>query len=473
MSTGGLPLLSGPPPEYSGSEQSCRKCDKEFNVVFTRSRKCNHCGYLYCHSCTDFQALMPRRSSEPGFDVASVCGFCIDNLTITAGGKSYLRKLPLPKLKKYAGDYNIKVNGVLEKDDLIDAIIAARSPTGCLFRENETFYRKHSVPSRRSRRPRGIFARAMDAMGSDRSSPRSPPQAQQRPYQPRQRTTSVPNSFPRPDLDPRRQQQRQPPQQQYQQPPTYQGAGPGPAPPRTPPTRPSATSANVNAPATGRTRASSVSSTPRGASPPPPTLDELLAMPDAELAHLSISTLKAVLFQNHVNARLVVEKEELVSKVRTLLVEERRERERHAHDLEVERLAEEERRREMEEETRMEVDSVGPEPAPASSTGVTRQPDHEAQDEVMSPPSPPPKPPASSPPTPGLSAHAQAMASRLERTGLCVICQDEDANIAIVDCGHLCLCRPCSELIMNSTRECPLCRTRIITEQRLLRIFKT
>jgi len=72
-----------------------------------------------------------------------------------------------------------------------------------------------------------------------------------------------------------------------------------------------------------------------------------------------------------------------------------------------------------------------------------------------------------------LPPKAQAMAATLERTGLCVICQDEEANIAIVDCGHLAMCRGCSDLVMNSSRECPLCRTRIVTEQRLLRIYKT
>ncbi|KAG1718568.1 uncharacterized protein EDB91DRAFT_1184924 [Suillus paluster] len=61
----------------------------------------------------------------------------------------------------------------------------------------------------------------------------------------------------------------------------------------------------------------------------------------------------------------------------------------------------------------------------------------------------------------------------MERSGLCVICQDQEANIAIVDCGHLSTCRICSELVLASSRECPLCRTRIVTEARLLRIFKT
>ena len=72
-----------------------------------------------------------------------------------------------------------------------------------------------------------------------------------------------------------------------------------------------------------------------------PSLDQLLDMSEDDIAHLSIGTLKAVLFQNHVNARLVVEKAELVAKVRTLVEDERRERERHAAMEAAERAAEE------------------------------------------------------------------------------------------------------------------------------------
>ncbi|KAJ6589126.1 hypothetical protein B0H19DRAFT_231469 [Mycena capillaripes] len=60
-----------------------------------------------------------------------------------------------------------------------------------------------------------------------------------------------------------------------------------------------------------------------------------------------------------------------------------------------------------------------------------------------------------------------------ERSGLCVICQDEEAIMAVVDCGHLAMCRGCSEQVMRTSPECPLCRTRIVTEARLIRIFKT
>ena len=38
-------------------------------------------GYSYCHSCSDFQALMPRSGTETGYDSMHVCGFCIEFLT--------------------------------------------------------------------------------------------------------------------------------------------------------------------------------------------------------------------------------------------------------------------------------------------------------------------------------------------------------------------------------------------------------
>lgn len=36
-------------------------------------------GYSYCHSCTDFQALMPR-ADRSGYDPMPVCAYCIENL---------------------------------------------------------------------------------------------------------------------------------------------------------------------------------------------------------------------------------------------------------------------------------------------------------------------------------------------------------------------------------------------------------
>ncbi|OCH85777.1 hypothetical protein OBBRIDRAFT_821399 [Obba rivulosa] len=518
---GGMPLLSGPPPEYNISEGACRKCNKEFNILFTRSRKCNHCGYSYCQSCSDFQALMPRAGPEAGHDVVPVCAFCIENLTITAAGKRKLRQIPLAKLKNYANAYNIDVSRVLERDDLVDALVAARGhapqgANGCLPAANEAYYRRYSVPSRPNSRPRGLFTRAMDAMGNDRPSTHPPPRQQQQqqqmpqrpPYQPRTRTTSGPSSFPRPDLDAHQQRQAPAPQAQPRAWPHESHPRYPPPPGHSPHASPAPASPHGNMPGGGgaqsRPRATSADASPRTRTPAPvpmPTLDELLQMREAQVAALSVHTLKEVLFHNHVNARLVVEKGELVEKVQTLIAEERRERERRAAEEAAESAAMEDARREMEQARRAREEELrrrkeedrsrreredaghgsqeelaaGAEDAYMSAPRKMGDSDYPMQDHPSSSslatPSTP-STPASGPP-PSSRVSPQSLASRLERTGLCVICQDEEANIAIVDCGHLAMCRTCADLVMNSTRECPLCRTRIVTEARLLRIFKT
>lgn len=50
---------------------------------------------------------------------------------VTAAGKGQLRGYSLAKLRKYAKDYSINVNGVVEKDDLIDRLIAIRVCDAC------------------------------------------------------------------------------------------------------------------------------------------------------------------------------------------------------------------------------------------------------------------------------------------------------------------------------------------------------
>lgn len=46
--------------------------------------------------------------------------------SVTASGRNSLRSLPLAKLKRYVTSYNIKINRAVEKDDIIDSIVAAR-----------------------------------------------------------------------------------------------------------------------------------------------------------------------------------------------------------------------------------------------------------------------------------------------------------------------------------------------------------
>lgn len=194
-------------------------------------------------------------------------------------------------------------------------------------------------------------------------------------------------------------------------------------------------------------------------------------MSDDEVSQMSISALKTVLFQNHVNARLMLEKSDLVARVHALLGDERQERAREAaiHAREEEEIFT--RRHAM-----MEEQHCQDEQAHEGRRSNAHPPEGDAQQ---------PKP--NVPPSPMMGT-----AIDLERNGLCVVCQDEEANIAVVDCGcvpiffekhplttkvvpgrHLAMCRQCSDLIMSSSRECPLCRTRIVTEARLLRIFKS
>ncbi|KAI0277937.1 hypothetical protein BGY98DRAFT_917623 [Russula aff. rugulosa BPL654] len=449
-STTGMPLLSGPAPFPHGSSRadiSCRKCNKEFNIVFTRARRCNHCGFSYCSSCSDYQALMPREGPSAGFDPVPVCAFCIEKLTITAGGRAYLRNLSLARLKRYVDAYNIKADGVLEKDDLIEKIIAIRN--GCLPYANESFYRKHSVPNGRTGRPRGLFSRREESHPVQPTPPRQPPD-----------TSS--SNFPRPDLDPSIQQRsstgsrRAPPHPQYpapsqpplvRSPPRPQHTTSSDVPPAQPRPDRGPTPGQGAMPGSGNSTNSTTR--PPSAAPPVPSLDELLAMTNDEVSHLSIGALKGVLFQNHVNARLLLEKSDLVGRVHALLGDERQERAREAaiHAREEEETIARQRAM-MEEQYHREEQA--------------RQDREQAHfgDEAQhfEPKAPPPM---------------MGTAADLERNGLCVVCQDEEANIAIVDCGHLAMCRHCSDLIMSSSRECPLCRTRIVTEARLLRIFKS
>jgi hypothetical protein len=144
-------------------------------------------------------------------------------------------------------------------------------------------------------------------------------------------------------------------------------------------------------------------------------------MTNEEVSHMSISALKSVLYQNHVNVHLLLEKSDLVARVHALLGDERQERAReaaiHAREeeetiarqhamMEEQRLRDEQSREQRE---RTHVDSVH----------VSGDDSDQPKSKVFTPP-----------PILGTAAD-------LERNGLCVVCQDEEANIAIVDCGYV------------------------------------
>ena len=141
-------------------------------------------------------------------------------------------------------------------------------------------------------------------------------------------------------------------------------------------------------------------------------------MTDDEVSKMPISALKTVLFQNHVNARLILEKSDLVARVHALLGDERQERAREAaiHAREEEEIFAqqhtmmEERRRE--EQAREDRENEHKDGSARAFKG----------DSLHS------NPQVAPPPMRGTSVD-------IERNGLCVVCQDEEANIAIVDCG--------------------------------------
>ncbi|OAX34023.1 hypothetical protein K503DRAFT_786070 [Rhizopogon vinicolor AM-OR11-026] len=473
----GLPLLSGPPPTPSTdcTQNACRKCNKEFIRFFTRATRCNHCGYSYCLSCADYQALMPRRGATSGYDPVHVCAFCIEFLNITASSKNQLKSLPLSKLRQYVDAYNIPVKGPIDKNDLVDAIIAVKTPIGTLPSANEAYYRANAVPKHRPARPRGLF------------STRPPPQTQQH-------TSTPPSDFPRPDLDPQpasygtytsSTRQRQTSTTHSPPPPTppprFRTASQPQPPPRSSPYSTARPTPAASPPPTPNTRPTAPHSQPQPSSAsiptptpiiPPPPLSALLAMSPSSLSRLPIHTLKQILFDARVRLPAdVLEKGELVARVSAWVEEERTTAEESERREWEEREQEERERREREEheeremwerEEQEERERRRARGSPEPEDTQMRDEDVRMHDEFQQ-----------HHPPPSLSSSPPPKTTSIERSGLCVICQDQEANIAIVDCGHLAMCRACSELVLASSRECPLCRTRIVTEARLLRIFKT
>ncbi|KAG5341353.1 hypothetical protein C0989_011232 [Termitomyces sp. Mn162] len=386
--------------------------------------------------------------------------------------------MPLSRLKKYLEAYNIDIGRVFEKDDLIEVILKARMHNGCLSPENEDYYRNYSVPDRSTSHTRSTFFGRSAGQSSNRSP--APP--------PRPPSNTRPYDFPRPDLEsnlPRHQPHAPysgPPPPPRQTRPSYQSPPPipprpshqapphhhhhqysHPSPPPPPPQasrpagypqyqRPSAARSTENlrrqSPQQPRQRAASAAPP---AAAPPPTLDQLLDMSDDSIKSLSIGALKSILFTNHVNARQILEKGDLIVKVKSLIEDERRDRERQRALQEAEEQEAMERQRVMMEEHRRAQERERERPkadqgqadtgAAAERSGfvvsecqgesAATQNQETEESSQSSTPSTALAPPSKSPPK------TRGTVADLERTGLCVICQDEEANIAIVDCGYV------------------------------------
>jgi hypothetical protein len=201
----------------------------------------------------------------------------------------------------------------------------------------------------------------------------------------------------------------------------------------------------------------------------------LLSMTDEEVSKMSMSALKTILFQNHVNAHLLLEKSDLVECVRALLDDVRQDRAREAaiHAQEEERVTyqhammeeyhlqkEQDRAREatihaqeeelvayqhaMMEECRLqkeqdrtreaairaqEEELVAYQHAMMEECRLRKEQARRERELASRNKAEQPESKLSSPPMMGTAVD-------LEQNGLCVVCQDEEANIAIVDCGY-------------------------------------
>ncbi|WVQ71419.1 hypothetical protein IAR50_000956 [Cryptococcus sp. DSM 104548] len=467
----GLPILSGVPSVVESPH--CRKCDKEFNPLWRRKKTCGHCGYQYCSSCiSDGQALMPRRPGQQplnqtplgefkqglgidddkegssGYYMECVCTFCLGMLQVTNAPLEILRSLPIKRLKTYLAAYNIPSIGLSEKEDLVQTVFRARDPTtGCLSAICENYFRRHSVPGKPTTRANPTPSQSQSRPpppsggGTYASSYQRPQPQQARPPPPnfgQQRTSARPQAQAQAQGSARAHYQSRPQpsaQTQARSFPPQQQARPVPTP--SPARRPT--------PATTRAAASP---TPP---PPVPSILSLVALPDSYLASLGIGTLKAILYENHVRVdfKQVLEKKELIARVKELIDDERKRLERQ-------RIAEQQEAALLAQPT---LPTQSPStPVPNGTTERPEVPSGEALEKEKIE-----------------AGEAKAVPTgpmpEVER-GLCVVCQDEEATLAVVDCGHLCMCQHCSDLIWATTQECPLCRTRIVTKHRLIRIYK-
>ena len=142
---------------------------------------------------------------------------------------------------------------------------------------------------------------------------------------------------------------------------------------------------------------------------------------------MSVHVLKSILDVNHVNARLILEKSELVDKVWNLIEVEKRERERERliHEREEQEairrqqeLLETLRRQQAERDSVAAATSNGPN----GNASATKEKGEEKEKKEEATNSASPKPIGT---------------FSLDRDGLCVVCQDEEANVASVDCGYV------------------------------------
>jgi hypothetical protein len=160
-------------------------------------------------------------------------------------------------------------------------------------------------------------------------------------------------------------------------------------------------------------------------------------MPSESIRALSIGVLKSILFTNHVNVTNILEKGDLVTKVIALVEDEKRERERMRLVGEMEEMERVQRELERGVGVSSGLSSAGSSKQSERTGDSGGNPQEQASDPIMEPRrtefnSVTERPDTNAAKPPPVSNFSM---SAMERNGLCVVCQDEEANIAIVDCG--------------------------------------
>ena len=163
-------------------------------------------------------------------------------------------------------------------------------------------------------------------------------------------------------------------------------------------------------------------------------------MDPTEIQSLSISALKSLLFSNHinVNSTMVLEKSDLVERAlhslwRMKIIRERMGQANEEEEVMFrESMGEADRESMRDERARQEDEDHH---YHASSAANRKQEDENAHSSSSSSH----LHANTSPPRPTLSSDRSPprKTAYTERNGLCVVCQDEEANIAIADCGYV------------------------------------
>ncbi|KAF9914105.1 hypothetical protein BX616_008974, partial [Lobosporangium transversale] len=283
---------------------------------------------MVCESCSEFKVKLPQFGYN---HEVRCCSHCAHFLKVFKMDYAALSKLNIKTLRGYLRSYNIPTQGMLEKQDLIQAIQSYKP----IPEASEVYFRQHlpSTPAKssslleeltglgRSESPSGssdgssssntgegflndidrFFSRLFGSEDQQSSSspqanrPRPQTQPQPRPQPPPGASYRPPPGNPPPRAQTRASQQRNVPPQQ---------------PPR-PSTMP-------NTPLTPNTPASSWSQTSQSPTQPKLTLEELLAS-RTDPSTLSIKVIKGLLDDSCVTYVGVVEKKDLVERLQKLI----------------------------------------------------------------------------------------------------------------------------------------------------------